>query len=137
MKKVLFGILTLVALTACQETLEERAYREAKEYTEKNCPTPPKDNAVTDSIVFDKATKTHWEYYKLVGDYDIPEAIAPHVGELKQHLLDNIINNPGLQPYKEAGFRFGYVVRSESNPKLIILKAVFGPKDYNTNPKKK
>ena len=41
MKKILFSTLVLLTFTACHhETIEERAAREAKEYTQKMCPTP-------------------------------------------------------------------------------------------------
>ena len=42
MKKtfLLLTTMMMVVLTSCQETLEERCAREAKEFTEKNCPHP-------------------------------------------------------------------------------------------------
>lgn len=54
MKKILFSTLVLLTFTACHhETIEERAAREAKEYTQKMCPTPVVNFTRTDSMVFD------------------------------------------------------------------------------------
>ena len=59
MKKILFSSLLLLTLTACHhESIEERAEREAKEYTQKMCPTPIVNFTRTDSMVFDKNTHT-------------------------------------------------------------------------------
>ena len=59
-KNILFCALMVMSapLTSCQESLEERAEREAREYTEKHCPTPPQNDVITDSIVFDRAGVT-------------------------------------------------------------------------------
>ena len=36
MKRIAYAIITALALTACQESLEERCAREAEEYTKRN-----------------------------------------------------------------------------------------------------
>lgn len=40
MRKIMWLVMAAVLTTACQESLEERCEREAKEYTEKHCPIP-------------------------------------------------------------------------------------------------
>ena len=58
MKKLfLFTVMTLL-LTGCQETLEERGAREARDYTEKHCPAPVARDVTMDSMTFDKSTNT-------------------------------------------------------------------------------
>ena len=55
-------VVTLMAgamlLTACQESLEDRCAREAKEFTEKNCPRAVDKEIVLDSMTFENATHT-------------------------------------------------------------------------------
>ena len=52
--------VTLLALTllfsACQETLEERCSREARDFTRKHCPMTVGNDVVMDSMTFDAAT---------------------------------------------------------------------------------
>ena len=46
----------MLLLTACQESLEDRCEREAKEYTKKHCPALIAENIVMDEMTFEKAT---------------------------------------------------------------------------------
>ena len=57
----LFFALPLV-LFSCQESLEQRAAREAREMTETKCPMPLGDNMFLDSVVFDIPTLTQSQY---------------------------------------------------------------------------
>ena len=59
MKKAFILIISALALTACHhETIEERAKRETKEYTQKYCPTPFINYTRTDSMTFENSTRT-------------------------------------------------------------------------------
>ena len=40
MKHLLYAGVLLLSLSACRNSLEDRAAQECKEYTEKKCPTP-------------------------------------------------------------------------------------------------
>lgn len=122
--------MCLMTLVSCRESLEDRAYREAKEYTEKYCPTPPQNSVITDSMVFDKATKTQIYYLRFTGLLDSVPAMNEHRKELEEGMLGTIRQNPGMQVYKDANFSFEYVCRSFKDPKTILLKMHFGPKDY-------
>ena len=51
MKKTMFMLLLSGLLLSCQESLEDKCAREAKEYTEKKCPAPIGENIVIDSII--------------------------------------------------------------------------------------
>ena len=70
MKKfwILAAICTL--LVGCRESLEDRCAREAKEYTEKNCPTRMDKNIILDSMAFERDTHTLHYYYTLTGFAD-------------------------------------------------------------------
>ena len=50
MKKIIFPIMLITMLASCSESIEDRAVREAKEYTEKVCPTPFVNDGRTDKI---------------------------------------------------------------------------------------
>ena len=43
MKRVLIVIMLAMTLAACHESIEDRAEREAREFTRRFCPTPTKD----------------------------------------------------------------------------------------------
>ena len=128
MKK--FWILGMIALlfSACQESLEDRCERDAKEYTRKHCPTAIDENTVIDSLVFERATHTIHYYYKLTGVADEEQALkdVDAVNVLKQGLK----NATAVKVYKDAKYRFAYTYRSSKDPKKILLDVVFTDKDY-------
>ena len=65
MKKLIYTAVLVSLLASCTESLEDKATREAKEYTEKYCPTPYVNDSRTDSATFDKSTKTYVYYISL------------------------------------------------------------------------
>lgn len=120
----------MAVLMSCQESLEERAFREAKEYTQRCCPTPVVNGTRTDSVIFDISTKTYTYYCSFSGDVDDKAIIDKHRGEIHDNLLQNIKNNTQTRKFKEAGFNFSYVVHSAKNPKEILYRDKFTKKDY-------
>ena len=54
MRKIFILLSAVALLFACQESMEDRAAREAKEYTKRMCPTPIYNDTRTDSVTFDK-----------------------------------------------------------------------------------
>ena len=51
--------ISTATLFACNHaTLEDRAEKEARDFTERYCPTPVQNMQRTDSIVFDRDTRT-------------------------------------------------------------------------------
>lgn len=117
-------------LAACHESLEDRAAREAKEYTEKNCPTPVVQNTRTDSLTFDRQTRTIGYWYTLCGDADNTEGIKAQEAKLRKVLLDGLKASTQLKMYKDAGFSIRYVYHSHKNPKEVMMDVTFGEKDY-------
>jgi hypothetical protein len=115
-------------LTACQETLEERGAREARDYTEKHCPAPVAPQVVMDSMTFDKATHTFGYYYTLDGVLD--DSANLQRNSPRDLLLNQVRNTTNLKLYKEAGYRFRYVYHSTRNKGAVLFDATFGPKDY-------
>ena len=128
MKK--YWLLAVVALlfTACQESLEDRCERDAKEYTRKHCPTAIDQNTMIDSLTFDRASHTIHYYYKLTGAADEEEMLKQidAVNELKQGLK----NSTAVKVYKDAKYRFAYTYRSSKDPNKILLEVTLTPEDY-------
>jgi hypothetical protein len=128
MKKfwILAAICTLLA--GCRESLEDRCAREAKEYTEKNCPTRMDKNIILDSMAFERDTHTLHYYYTLTGFAD-RDGVMEEV-DARGALKEDLKNSTSLRVYKENKYRFAYTYRSEKDPKKIRLEVVFTDKDY-------
>ena len=96
MKRIAYAIITALALTACQESLEERCAREAEEYTKKKCPARIDQNTVIDSLVFERAIKNAMG--KDQSDYKevTYEGYGPHgVAVFVETLTDNTTRTVG------------------------------------------
>ena len=125
MKKIIFPIMLITMLASCSESIEDRAAREAKEYTEKVCPTPFVNDGRTDSTVFDKNTRTYIYYMTLRNKADNKKAIDANKGKLHKIQKEALDNNPGLKKYKEEHFTFRFVYHSAKNPKEVLLDDIF------------
>ena len=128
MKKYwIIAILGLV-LASCQESLEDRCERDAKEFTRKQCPSAIDKTTIIDSLTFDRATHTLHYYYRLTGIADEENALNKEeaINTLKQALK----NSTSVKTYKDNKYKFAYTYRSEKNPKKIVLEVLFTDKDY-------
>ena len=86
MKKSVVLLRGIIAFASCHENLEDRAAREAKEYTEKYCPTPDENFPRTDSVVFEKSTMTDRYYCTLTGIMDDAQIINQNKATLHTQL---------------------------------------------------
>ncbi len=130
-KYLLFAVASLALMCSCHhDTIEDRAEREAKDYTEKYCPTPYTNDVRTDSLTFDKSSKTFTYYCRLRGLIDNPKVIAENETKLKTAIRENFSNDTGTKIYKDAKFNFIYILRSDNDPKTILLKVKLTEKDY-------
>lgn len=128
MKKILIPMLALLIFAACQESLEERCQREARDYTAKNCPLPVGENVVMDSMTFDAATHTIAYIYTLSGVVDDTAAI--NRSNPRESLLKSLKNTPHLKLYKEAGYSFRYTYYSAKQRGQKLFDTTFREKDY-------
>lgn len=128
---LLILILAALALTSCHESLEQRAEREAREYTEKFCPTPYMNFTRTDSVTFDIETKTYHYYCSVNEQMDDPAIIDLNKNNLHDGLVKALTENTSVKVYKEAGFNFAYTLHSAKNPSQELYHVVITPKDYN------
>ena len=130
MRKTLFLFVGALLLASCHESIEERARREAADYTRRNCPTPYINDTRTDSIVFDDATHTYTYYCSVRGMIDDAAFVNEHKGEMTSQLAANLRQDTNMRVYKEAGFNFAYVVTSTKDKGKVLYLVKFTPKDY-------
>ena len=124
-KKLIYIGIFASLLVSCTESLEDKAAREAKEYTEKYCPTPYVNDARTDSAAFDKTKKIYTYYISLRNKADNKKAIDANKDKLHKIQKEARDNNSGLKKYKEEHFTFRFVYHSAKNPKEVLLDDTF------------
>lgn len=129
MKKIFILTIASILLVSCQESLEERAAREAREMTENKCPMPIGDNMMLDSIVFDIPTLTQSQYFRFVGDND-NDSVIYVLQNAKQALVSELKGTPSYKPLMNRGVNFHYVYRSNKNPEKIYLEMTLTQEDY-------
>jgi hypothetical protein len=115
-------------LIACQESLEDRCAREAKEFTRKNCPSKIEKNINIDSLTFERETHTLHYYYTLTGNAD-REGVMEEINGL-DILKENLKNSTAMKVYKENHYNFTYTYHSEKDPKKVLLEVTLTDKDY-------
>ena len=131
MKKVIFwAVLITGIVSACHENLEQRAKREAREYTERNCPTPIVNYTRTDSVTFDRATKTYTYHESFWYEWDNDSLIMSNHDEIRKAMVESMRNNTKAKTEKDASFKFAYVARSASRPDVILFNDTITPEDY-------
>ena len=130
MKKILLVALLAVLAVGCQESLEDRAAREAREFTEKNCPTPVDNYSRTDSVAFDRLTKTYTYYCSFVDALDNDTLVQAAQEEIRLSLRQTLANDVAFKKIKDAGFNFAYLVRSGSRPSVILFSDTIRTSDY-------
>lgn len=113
--------------TSCQESLEDKCAKEAAEFTSKKCPSKIDENTQIDSMTFDKSTHTLAYWYQLTGKADNPE-IFKRVN-LRKSLIEQIKNSTSMQAYKDAGYSFRYIYRSQKENK-VYFDTTIARKDY-------
>lgn len=127
MHKIIFAAFLLL-FASCQESLEDRCEREAREYTKKNCPITLDQNLTLDSMTFNKNTLTLNYHYTIAGVLDDTEAIAKT--DARDELLKQLRNTTSLKTYKDVGYNFSYIYWSASKKGAKVAKYTFTPKEY-------
>lgn len=130
MNRLFFTILLIPALSSCHENLEDRSAREAKEYTEKYCPTPVVNGSRTDSVTFQKETKTYTYYCSFVGKLDNAQIVARNRGKIHRLMVKEIKDNTSIRKLKDAKYNFAYVVHSDKDPQKILYQQTIRVSDY-------
>lgn len=130
MNKCFSIAVVALLLSSCHDSLDDRAEKETKSYTERYCPTTVRDNQRTDSLTFTRSTHTYNYFYTLVGPADNEEVVSKNKSKVTEALLNSLKNDTRMRAYKEAGFNFHFVYRSGSTGK-VLLDVTFTGKDIN------
>ena len=128
MKKIWTFAVFLSLLAACQESLEDKCEREAKDYTRRNCPMKMDNNSILDSLVFERSTHTIHYYYTLTGFAD-QDSILEKVNAVEV-LRDEVKNSTALRIYKENKIRVAYTYDSQKDHQTIRKQEVLTNKNY-------
>ena len=81
-------------------------------------------------MVFDKANRTYIYYCTLTDMMDDKEVIESKKDVLSDGLLEAIKGSTYLKAYKDAGFGFRYIIRSEKDPSVVLFDGTYTKKDY-------
>lgn len=112
----------LLLLCCCQQSLEEKAAADAAEYNRRYCPTPVVNYQRTDSVAFHAASRTYIYYCTFSDVLDNAEVLRTNYDKIRQAMRSSIYDNTSMKQYVEAGFRFRFVCRSQSNPKQVLMQ---------------
>lgn len=129
--KIMIIAVLFFALFSCSESLEERAFREAKEFTKKNCPVPLSQDLTIDSMTFNKLSRTFTYYYSLSPKVDADNLKR---ADTEQLLLVQLRNQTSLRKYKEAGYAFRYIYYPLVKPSRKVIDVTFKKEDYSLTP---
>lgn len=125
-------IALLLLLTACQESKRDRIEREAREFTEKNCPRAEFDDLIVlDSLVFHNDGSNNFTYYYSIhGDSTAIAEMHAKYDELYTALLTAVRNSVDLRHIKAEGLNIIYAYYNpESGEEIAAF--TFYPEDYN------
>ena len=125
----MFLLACAALFAACQESLEERAAREARELTENKCPMPVADDMVLDSVVFDIPTLTQSQYFRFTGEKD-NDSLEIDIDNARKLLVAELKSLPTYKPLIKRGVNFRYVYYSTRNPQKIYLETLLTKEDY-------
>ncbi len=127
-----FAVVVISSMCSCQESKRERLEREAKEYTEKNCPCPiVQDIIYLDSLVcHNDGNNDYIYYYSVKGDSAMYAEMNSKYKEGREALLKSVRNSVDLRFVKAEGLNIIYSYY-DATTHHKIQEYVFTPKDYN------
>lgn len=117
-----FMLLAPIMLTSCHKSLEDKAYEEAKQMTQKQCPTPFTNNVRLDSVTFDKKTRVFTYYCSMNGILDDAKVISRNKKIIMDAYEKNVLFNPSTKVYRQEHIHFKYIFRSYKNSNNTLLQ---------------
>lgn len=123
--------LFVLLLMSCQEKRAQRFEREAREFTETNCPQQMDAMTCLDSMVFvpDDRGGELIQYYSLQLTAEQRTEMMNKLGEISDVNLRSIRNSVFLTKYREAGVSFTYIYH-DTNLGDKIVEYHFTREDY-------
>lgn len=117
MRIILPLALTSGILVACQESFDQRLQREAREFTQNNCPQEPEPGSRLDSTTYDPQSRTFTSWYSLSAENE--EVVKANGPLLRRKLLEELIADVNYKAVKDEKVTFRYVYRSQARTSLI------------------
>lgn len=118
---ILLAIAAL-SMSACKhESVDDRVEREAREYTEKYCPTPDNNGTRVDSMVYDRASRTLINYCTVTGAADNAKVMTENERNIADGITTEVRNDPKCKGYRNSKIAIRYILRSAANPKTIWI----------------
>lgn len=125
-------LVMVMVLAACQESKRDRFAREAREYTEKNCPHAEFGDVIfLDSLTCpNDGSNTLTYHYSIHGDSTDIAAVVNNYNDLFSALLGAVRNSVDLRHVKAEGLNITYTYyNSETGEEITSFS--FKPEDYN------
>ena len=122
----------LWAFTSCQERKADFFEREAREYTEKNCPQMLDKYTILDSVVYVREKDGPGDlvqYYTLNLNEEARNELMNQLGELAEMNLTAVRNSIVFAKHKEEGVSFTYIYHDATTGEKIV-EYHFTKKDY-------
>lgn len=126
----ILGLLVML-LVACQEKLAQRFEREAREYTEANCPQQMDAVTCLDSMVYvpDEQGGELIQYYSLQLTSEQRTEMMNKLGEINDVNLRIVRNSIPFTKYREAGVSFTFIYHDATIGDKIV-EYHFSKEDY-------
>jgi len=128
MKSLWLTAFIALFLMACQESLEDRCEREAKDYTRKNCPAQFDSNIRLDSLTFERSTHTIHYHYTMTGMAD-SEAVMDRL-DIAAVVKEELKNTTTMKVYKDHQYNFKYTYRSSKDKSRVWGEVLLTANDY-------
>ena len=125
-------LVLLVSFTSCQERKADFFERDAKEYTEKNCPQVFDKYTTLDSVVYVREKDGAGDlvqYYTLNLNEEARNELMKQLGELAEMNLTAVRNSIVFAKHKEEGVSFTYIYHDATTGEKIV-EYHFTKKDY-------
>lgn len=128
---IVLGLVTVLLLASCQEKRAQRFEREAREYTETNCPQQMDAVTSLDSIVFvpNEQVGELVLYYSLQLTEEQRTEMMNKLGDINDMNLRLIRNSVPFTKYREAGISFTYIYHDATLGDKIV-EYHFTKEDY-------
>lgn len=118
---ILLVVAALTMISCRHESVDDRVAREAREYTEKYCPTPDNNGTRLDSMVYDRASRTLINYCSVTGPADDAKVMADNERNIIDALTMEVRNDPKTKGYRNEKIAIRYILYSKANPKTIWI----------------
>ncbi len=134
MKKSIISIVLctlFLTFTGCRrENIDERIHREAKEFTEKNCPREMDPYTTIDSACYDMKNRIYSYNYTVQGLLDVDSIYTDELlNSFRETLLGQIKTSIQMKALKDQGVTFAYRYFSQESGKTL-MNITFTKEDY-------